>query len=354
MCRLAFAKTAHTKHRSRSHHRPWFHLWHRLGQIAASNQVQPIDSARKATARLQWLGWRRRRWCVGHWIFTLWPTLVRGGRNIEKRLIQNGCLQLVLWIERTNRRSRRFAHLHIYKWLDRLWLVTIRVSKRNKRIVAVLAVLTREHCPFFHPGGPLIWQKDGIQFGVHRGNHYGRYKVHDNDRSSATYETSIEVTPSGQHIYPGYLRNGLIYDIGLVKLPHPIKFSHSIQPVKLPQDCVGLGDDEDVDALGIGYSLCDQNWSEVDGKLREASFKTVACNSSQQMREDSGDVQDSLICTLQENGKITAGGDSGELKNERGVSLNRSNRQALLIFPSRWSIDPAQRRHTIRRAQRPP
>lgn len=125
-------------------------------------------------------------------------------------------------------------------------------------------------------------------------------------RQDGTYETSIEVQPTNQYIYPGYFEDKWNFDIGLIKLPHPIKFSKSIQPTKLPQNCDGLPHNETVNAMGIGFSQDGQVWSDVDGKLKEGSFRTVPCDPEYQNWA-------SVICISQADEKTMAGGDSGRL-----------------------------------------
>lgn len=100
------------------------------------------------------------------------------------------------------------------------------------------------------------------------------------------------------------------YKIGLLRLPHPIHLSESIQPVKLPQNCDELAEGEAVDALGLGlYDSPSQPW--FSGDLRKGSLKTVDCDSSEALKNYTTYTQ-SLICATSTRYEM-ASGDSGIL-----------------------------------------
>lgn len=99
-------------------------------------------------------------------------------------------------------------------------------------------------------------------------------------------------------------------------MPHPVQFGQTIQPVRLPANCDGLRRGEAVDALGIG----DYYHGMLGGKLREASFNVVDCNSVDPIREELGDVRPVMcIPPTSRKGQVMAAGDSGTYVGDANV-----------------------------------
>lgn len=100
--------------------------------------------------------------------------------------------------------------------------------------------------------------------------------------------------------------------IGLVKLPQPIQFSQTIQPAKLPQTCDDLEMDETIVSMGTGAYIIRRGVPEFDGKLREATFTTAACDPVASVNGVPRDTR-AIICYTYAStiGQIMSFGDSG-------------------------------------------
>ncbi|XP_055327026.1 collagenase-like [Sitodiplosis mosellana] len=85
----------------------------------------------------------------------------------------------------------------------------------------------------------------------------------------------------GQYFsHPDFQMNGVINDIGLVRLPKRINFTPSIQKIKLPTTC-DSNSNENIDVIGIGNGLTDDDSTKPSPILRWASFRTISrekCN----------------------------------------------------------------------------
>lgn len=117
---------------------------------------------------------------------------------------------------------------------------------------------------------------------------------------------------------------------GLVKLPHPIQFSPTVRPTKLPANCDDIEGGEVFAALGIGPKLPNEQLAQSDKKLRQGLFKSTNCARGGWIAYRHGIRNtESLICTRSANRQMTASGDSGKRKmNENEGFFQYTNTEA--------------------------
>lgn len=92
----------------------------------------------------------------------------------------------------------------------------------------------------------------------------------------------------------------------MIELPHPIRFSSTIQPTKLPENCDNMHDDEHVYVVGQGKY---NDNKEADGLVRHGMIKIKSCDS---LTFDDKAFSDSReICSIQITNQTLGPGDSG-------------------------------------------
>lgn len=111
------------------------------------------------------------------------------------------------------------------------------------------------------------------------------------------------------------LRERPSFTLALIELPYAVKISETIQPVRLPPNCDPIGELVDVQAIGNGRTYEHQPAKEKDGIVREASFKTLSCQTDG-LPDSIYYNESSVICSFAMNEQNTCKGDSGETKDK--------------------------------------
>lgn len=108
-------------------------------------------------------------------------------------------------------------------------------------------------------------------------------------------------------------RHFISLQIGLIKLPHPLRFGRNIHAVKLPQTCDDPRIGETMRAIGSGWSQFEQQFNESDGLVRHVALKLVDIESSPFLLSYGYSVVPSVFFTTSPDTvyRSTMPGDSG-------------------------------------------
>lgn len=132
--------------------------------------------------------------------------------------------------------------------------------------------------------------------------------------SRGEYEKTIAIDPHQQFMYPRYMRDGNLYDIGLIKLPSKIQPGKKIRLVRLPSNCDEISFLEEIIAAGNGQSSPSQRFFELDPILQEISLRTVPCEKIDSLTANGRiDKLPTLICASTSHMRSTGSGDSGKI-----------------------------------------
>lgn len=154
-------------------------------------------------------------------------------------------------------------------------------------------VMTAGHCVYGNVHAPK-------QFRVKMG-------VYNQKQSKEVGEVVVEIKKI--HLHPNYDPDDASYDIALLQLKTPIKYTNHIQPVCLPASDENVINNDQYSATVTGWGTLQEGASGIPTKLHQVTVPFVdqeKCNTDYQ-----GQLQDKVMFCAGVGGKDSCQGDSG-------------------------------------------
>ncbi|KAI9598216.1 trypsin-like cysteine/serine peptidase domain-containing protein [Syncephalis fuscata] len=157
-------------------------------------------------------------------------------------------------------------------------------------------ILTAAHC--------VVAIKESEKAGKLVMNNPSKYTINIGLNSNAN---PTLIVPKNVYAHPKYMWATVRYDVGLLELSQPLKFTDAIQPVKLIKDESKLSANQMLTAAGWGIDS-KQNFAT---KLNRVDLLNGSPEFCAKTDRNYLQYRDQILCTAYVRGKGICGGDSG-------------------------------------------
>lgn len=162
----------------------------------------------------------------------------------------------------------------------------IHIAKRN---TGDQWILTAAHC---------IYKAEEVEIQL------GSYEI-KNFKEEGRYMTIV--TDEYLYVAPGYRDRQSWNDLGLIRLPNPVKFNEYIEPISLPKIC---DLNENKNAIIMGYGRTSASDDRLPEMLQYAELKTLSVSECKKIFPFMV-TRRSMLCASGELGQSACQGDSG-------------------------------------------